>query len=934
MQLLYITTIYTTPAIMTIKYKRLAYLLLLSCILMLVFSACKQPKKQKQLVIGFSQCIGGTWRDIMLAEMKRELSFHQDVSLLYKQAEGNTQTQIGQVKELLQQKIDLLIISPNEAGPLTPVVEEAYRKGIPVIVIDRKISSPLYTAYVGADNYEVGKMAGEYAVNLLKGKGNIIEITVLPGSSPAQERHKGFIDVITMHPSIRLVQEINGEWLKDTDEEKVFSIIKQPASVDLVFAQNDFLALKIADLYHKKGFKKPQIIGVDGLPGKGEGMQLVSDKVITATMLYPTGGEEAIRLALQILNSQPVAKENLLQTTAIDSTNVRIMQLQAAKTASQQQQIERQQSMLRVQQRIYNNQRTFVYILFSSLVLALVLGGIAAYSLRENRKINKKLQMQNLEISDQKAQLEIMSAKAQAANEAKVNFFTNISHEFRTPLTLILAPLEELLANTKNQPNTLQNLSLIQKNVIRLLRLVNQLMDFRKIEVDKMKLQASENNLITFISEIVQSFKNIAQKKSIDLRLITNERQLNTWIDINMLDKVIFNLLSNALKFTKDNGFIHVYVSKDGEEAVIKIEDNGVGMSKEALEHAFEVFYQGDYENYKGSGLGLALSKELIQLHKGSVSVQSEKWKGTTFEIRLPLGNAHLDKEEMGQVEVNPAVLYEQEKIYTSDFQTTPAAQKEMDRREKEKTVLIIEDNEDLRQFLAHKLGAEYEILEADDGQSALQQAFDHIPDIIVCDVVIPGQDGMALTNILKNDIRTSHIPIILLTAKTSIEQQIEGMRNKADAYITKPFNVQFLEQNIKSLLANRAILKEHYTGDLSSNLKTQTISKLDRKFMNEFTALVESNLSNENFTNEEICKELGISKGLLYKKVKALYDVNVNDYILNTKLQKAKYFLQNEELSIGDIAYKVGFSSPAYFSTVFKSKFGITPKAFKEKQE
>jgi DNA-binding response OmpR family regulator len=403
-----------------------------------------------------------------------------------------------------------------------------------------------------------------------------------------------------------------------------------------------------------------------------------------------------------------------------------------------------------------------------------------------------------------------------------------------------------------------------------------------------------------------------------------------------MLDKVIFNLLSNALKFTKDNGFIHVYVAKEGTEAVIKVEDNGVGMSKEALEHAFEVFYQGDYENYKGSGLGLALSKELIQLHKGSITVSSEKWKGTTFEIRLPIGNAHLSKEEMVQGETNPAVLYEQEKIYTSDLQTTPMIneQKKGEENENKQLVLIIEDNSDLRGFIARKLNAEYEIIEADNGQAALQQALDNIPDLIICDVVIPGQDGIALTNTLKNDIRTSHIPVILLTAKTSIEQQIEGMKNRADAYITKPFNVQFLEHTIKSLLANRAMLKEHYTGELSPNLKTQTISKPDRKFINDFSALVENNLSNENFTVEEICKELGMSKGLLYKKVKALFNVNVNDYILNTKLQKAKYFLQNEDISIGDIAYKVGFSSPAYFSTVFKSKFGLTPKAFKEKQE
>jgi signal transduction histidine kinase/DNA-binding response OmpR family regulator len=569
-----------------------------------------------------------------------------------------------------------------------------------------------------------------------------------------------------------------------------------------------------------------------------------------------------------------------------------------------------------------------------SLVLSLILGGLTFYSLNENRKINKKLQSQNLEISDQKNQLEIMSAKAQVANEAKVNFFTNISHEFRTPLTLILGPLEELLATTKSH-TTIQSLTLIQKNVIRLLRLVNQLMDFRKIEADKMKLRASENDLITFVSEIIQSYKSIAQKRGIDLRLITNERQLNTWIDVNMLDKVIFNLLSNAFKFTSDNGFIHVYVSKEDDKAIIKIEDNGVGMSKEALEHAFEIFYQGDYENYKGSGLGLALSKELIQLHKGSISITSEKWKGTTFEIRLPLGNAHLDKDEIVEEEINTAVLYEQEKIYTSDLKAISLLTIEGGDlgKEKEFSILIIEDNEDLRSFLASKLKQEYEVLEADDGQTALQVALDTIPDLIICDVVIPGKDGMEVTHMLKSDIRTSHIPIILLTAKSSIEQKIEGMKNRADTYITKPFNLPFLLQSIKSLLQNRAILKEHFTSELSSNLKTQTIGKLDRKFINEFTALVESNLSNENFSVEDISKTLGISKMQLYRKINALLNMTVNDYILNTRMQKAKYLLQHEELSISEVAYKVGFSTPAYFSTVFKSKFGVAPKAFKDKQ-
>ena len=697
------------------------------------------------------------------------------------------------------------------------------------------------------------------------------------------------------------------------------------------------MALASYEVYEKQGAPfKPKILGVDGLAAKDAGLDLVAGRKISATMLYPTGGQESIQIALKILNDEPVEKENLLQTTVIDSTNVHIMQLQARKTASQQEQIERQRANLVQLQTIYNNQRTFLYILISSLILALSLAGIVFYSLRLNRRINKKLQLQNAEILAQKKELEELSAKAQAANEAKVAFFTNISHEFRTPLTLILAPLEELLANTKISPAQKHNLQLIHKNVIRLLRLVNQLIDFRKIEVDKMRVRASENDLISFVSEIIQSYQTIAHKRNIDLRLITNERSLAVWFDVNMLDKVIFNLLSNAFKFTKDGGYIHVYVGKHeaANEVLIKVQDNGVGMDEEAARNAFEVFYQGEFENQKGSGLGLALSKDLIRMHKGSINVESEKGKGTTFEIHLPLGNAHLDKQDLTQVPTTPYVYYEDEKVYTTDIQPIHFDRSEVEGipREKEYSILIIEDNADLRGFIKNKLSEQYEVMDAEDGNTAIQKAFDTVPDLIITDVVIPGKDGMALVNIFKSDVRTSHIPVILLSGQTTIEHQIEGMKNMADVYMTKPFNVVFLEQTIKSLIANRSKLKDHFTSELPSNLKTQTLGKIDRKFLSEFTALVESNISNEDFSVEDICKSMAVSRVQLYRKVKALLNVNVNDYILNARLQKAKYLLQHEELSISEISYNVGFSSPAYFSTVFKSKFGVTPKAFKEK--
>ena len=682
--------------------------------------------------------------------------------------------------------------------------------------------------------------------------------------------------------------------------------------------------------------QKIKIIGVDGLPGENGGIDLVEKGAIKATVLYPTGGGEAILTAVNILENKPYQKDTRLTSTIIDSSNVRIMKLQNEKILAQQKDIDRRQKKIQEQQVITTNQTNIIYAISISLALALIFGSILFYYLRENKKINTTLSLQNDEISNQRNQLIELGKKASEANEAKIRFFTKISHELRTPLTLILGPLEELLQNEKIYRNAGQSLLLIHKNTIRLLRLINQLMDFRKIEIDKLKLRVSENDIVIFLNQIIEAYRDVAKKRNIDLRLIIKQSFLNVWFDETMLDKVLFNLLSNAFKFTNDNGYIYVSLEKDevANNVDITIEDNGVGMTETAVEHAFELFYQGEYENYKGSGLGLALSKELIHLHHGTIKVQSEKWKGTKFIITLPLGNSHFTEQEIISKEMTNIVLSEDEKIYTTELlpQTKPE-ESFASGADKEYSILIVEDYPDLKNFLKDRLNKYYEILEADNGNVALQQAFETVPDLIICDIIIPGKNGFELTNMLKSDIRTSHIPIILLTAKTSVEAQIEGMKHLADSYITKPFNQKYLEENIKSLLSNRSILREHYSMDiLPSELKTQTINKLDKKFINEFNALIESNIANENFSVEDICRHIGLSRIQLYRKVKALLNCNVNEYILNKRLQKAKYLLQNDELTIAEVAYKVGFSSPAYFSTVFKSKFDVTPSEFKEK--
>ena len=872
----------------------------------------------------------------MLKEMQRELSFHPEINFIFKDANGVTEKQIEQIQELIDQKVDLLIVSPNEAAPITPIVEKAFTKGIKVIIVDRKTISQNYTAYVGASNYEVGVNAATFANAFLKGNGNVLEVSDIPGSSADIDRHKGFTDFLKEHTAIKYIGKVYEEGDENPSGEKLSQFLKADSNVQLIFAQNDRLAFSASKVCKNMELnKKIKIIGVDGLPGENGGIDLVEKRILEATILYPTGGKEAILTAVTIAQNNSYKKENRLVTTIIDSSNVRIMKLQNEKVMAQQEDIDMRQKRIEEQIAITKNQTNIILAISVTLALALIFGGVLFYYLQENKKINKKLEIQKEEISAQRNQLIELVAKVKEATDAKFNFFTNISHELRTPLTLIMGPLEAALSSSKLHFTIKNNLDFIQRNALRLLRLINQLMDFRKVEENKMKLHASENNISRFVTEIANAFNDIARKKSISYNIVTRVNDLNIWFDVTMLDKALFNLLANAFKFTSQNGTINVTIDKttNGNMALIKVEDTGIGMTAEDAAHAFELFYQGHSSTFKGSGLGLSLSKELINLHHGDITVKSEKGKGTAFEISLPVGTAHLQPEEILSEEPALINIYEDIKIYTTDMEPVVLQKETVDFSQKENSILVIEDNDDLRAFLKTRLGDRYEIHEAENGGKGLSFAFDIVPDLIISDIILPVQCGLQITEILKHDIRTSHIPIILLTAKASIQEQIEGIKLQADAFIVKPFNLEYLEETIKCLLKNRAVLREHYTSELPTETRSNSSNKIDRKFINEFTAIVENNISNEDFSVDDIGKQIGISRVQLYRKVKALIGYNVNDYILTVRLQKAKYLLLNEELSISDIAFKVGFASQAYFSTVFKSKFGVTPKLFKERK-
>lgn len=929
-----------------VKHTKLAVTIII--VLSQLIYSCSNSNTEKKYRIGFAQCTGTeNWKRATREGMQRELSLHPGTELIYRSANDNSELQVRQIKELLNQNIDILLVSPNEAKPLTSVVEEAYNRGIPVVVIDRKTNSDLYSAFIGINNYELGRMAGDYVAHVLKDTANIIEVMGLQGSTPTSDRQRGFEESIRQHPRIHIKTRVYGSWLQDKSSAAFLKIKDQLAPTDVVFAQNDPMAVGAYEVYKSMGMEKTvRFFGIDGLPGPDGGIQLVGDRILQATFLTPTGGEEAIATAFNILEKQPYHKENILPTVVIDSTNVRIMKLQTDRLNAQTRDIEKQYNLLQEQRRIYHNQRNLLYIAITGLVLALILGSIVFFALRKNREINRRLAGQNEEILLQRNQLIEMTAKAKEATDAKFNFFTNISHELRTPLTLILGPLEDSLTSPKLHFTIRHNLDLVQKNALRLLRLINQLMDFRKIEENKMKLVISENQISEFVLEIANAFQEVAHRKSISFNITSKVGDLKVWFDVNVLDKVLFNLLSNAFKFTNENGTINVIIDKDPAAAKnpvtdkdagrvhIIIQDTGVGMTPDEVDHAFELFYQGHKKAFKGTGLGLSLTKEMIHLHQGSITVESAKWKGSTFTVSLPLGQSCFSETEKTAEKSLLIPTYEDIKVYTSDIQPVAFQDEVVINGHKEHSILIIEDNDDLRGFLKKRLGAQYELHESGDAAKGIAMAYDLVPDLIISDIILPGDDGLHLMEVLKQDLRTSHIPIILLTAKGAMEDQIRGIKLKADAFIVKPFNLEYLEETIKNLLNNRSVLREHYTSELPTESRTNASTKVTRKFINEFIAIVENNIPNEDFSVEDICREIGISRVQLYRKVKALIGYNVNDYISTVRLQKAKFLLADMQLTIADVAFKVGYSSQAYFSTVFKSKFNLTPTEYREKKK
>jgi len=865
----------------------------------------------------------------MNEELKREVALYQaDAEVLIRSVKDDTPKQIADIEWFIEQKVDVLVVSPNESEACTPVIEKAYQQGIPVILVDRKIATESYTAYVGANNYQIGKEAGHYAIGILKGKGNIAEVRGTKGSTSDAERHKGFVDALKNAPEVQIVAETWGNFLQADAKTQMQQLFQEQPHIDLVFAMNDPMAAGTHEAAMQFNGKIPFIIGVDAL--QQVGIQNIENNVQDASFIYPTGGEKVIELAMKILHKQPFERENILNTTVVDKSNVRILQLQTEQIAEKQAKIENINNQLSESLIQHTNQRMLLYLSITAIVLITVFLLMAIRAYRAKSKTNSELKRQ-------KEQLEIVSKQLEEATQAKLLFFTNISHEFKTPLSLILGPVQTLLAHNSLPKEEQDLLFLIKKNSNRLLHLISEVIEFRSYENNKMQMYFTKGNLKSFLTELNSFFTDPIKQKKLNFQFLAEDTSFEMAFDKEKVEKIYFNLLSNALKFTPQEGSINVSLTKEdlplppskGEVAVLRVFNSGSYIPKDKQNEVFEHFYKINPDS-EGSGIGLALVQALVASHNGTISVESTEGEGTTFVIRLPFTQEQVSAKAVydsnyieTHLDLLPSLPESAEKLKLPT--ASPSAPEKP-------TVLIVEDNEDMRQFIRYILSDSYNLIEAENGEEGFEVAKKHLPDVVISDVMMPKTDGFDLCQLLKTNVATNHIPVILLTAYALDEQKQVGFESGADAYISKPFNVRLLKTRVRKLIENRKKIRESFSNFLLNETKQETLGKVEQQFITDFTQYVENSIANPELNIDEIADALGLSRSNLYRKIKSLTDYSPNELIRTIRVKYAKQLLNSKAKSISEVAYEVGFSSPSYFAKCFKDFYNESPTEYLER--
>ncbi len=887
------------------------------------FLACTSGKKT--YVIGVSQCSEDSWRMKLNDELRDATYLHDNVELHVVSADDNDKHQIRQINAFMNEDVDLLIVSPNQMNTVTPAIDRAYDSGIPVVLFDRKTDSGKYTAFVGADNEKIGRTIGEYIATRLGGKGTVVEIRGLEGSSPAIERHKGFVSAIRKYPGIRLLASESGTWLQQSGDSVAAKMFARGIVPDYVFGQNDRMAHGAWLAARRCGLEgRIRFVGIDALPGEGGGIELVRDGVLDASYIYPTRGDIVMQQALSILEGRPYERDLYMKAALVTKDNAETMLMQAEEMSHISGRLEKLHRRVDFFFTQYSHQK--VYFLLCAIILLLVIVAFAAFY----RMVMVRRRMER------------------ETAEAKMAFFTDMSHDLRTPLTLIADPVERILDDENLTGRQRHMLGIVRRNAALLLKLVGEILDLRKIQGGKMDLTVTEFNLADAVRLWVDDFKPLAASYEVTI-VQKADGDLTVKADYYKVERICYNLISNSLKYNRKGGTVTVEAVRRGGSVEITVADTGVGIPKDVVSRVFDKFYRVRGGG-SGTGVGLAVVKAFAELHGGRVSVKSVEGEGSEFKVELPqkVENAILSTPDTlsKHPEGREPDMQKQRKAWIEDVDDDIDGNRqgmsstltsgglgyvaEPDGTSASRPLaLVVDDNADVREYVAHLLGGEYDVRQAADGKEGLGMALKTVPDLIVCDVKMPVMDGLEMCRRVKAETATSHVPVILLTSNAQENQRAEGYDCGADAYITKPFSSKVLLSRVRNLLENRKRLKYVYASGADDEAKDA--ADPDSRFMADFGRVVRERMSDSSLSVETISSALGLSRVQMYRKVKQLTGQSPVEIIRVTRLKKAEHLLKSTKMTVSEISYDVGFSSPSYFSKCFKDYFGCQPGEMRE---
>lgn len=881
---------------------------------------CAESKTYR---IGVSQCSQDDWRAKMNDEINREIMFHEDAVAEIRSADDSSAKQIADIRYFVDNGFDIIIVSPNEAEALTPIIKEVYEKGIPVVIFDRNINGDTYTARIGVDDRGLGRSAAHYALHL-SGKGaKAIEIYGLKGSTPAEGRHEGFVSEFEKNGGT-LLTSVASNWNKEDAEAAVDSLLEIYSDVDLIYAHNDRMAIGASEVARRHGRRDIRIIGIDAAPNIG--IKAVADSVIDATFLYPTEGHRLIQTALAILKNEPYKKETILPvSSAVDLTNADILLLQNEALKEETGKMKLLKAQVDDYWAQHSSQTSLFYASIAIIVLLFGVGFLLLRAYWQRSRHQKELMARNRLLEEEKNKQTQLNEQLRIATQSKLVFFTNVSHDLRTPLTLIAEPVAQLAEAGNLTPQQSTLIRIANKNIKILQRLINQILDFRKYENGKLGLTLTETDFSRVVGDWMESFYSVARKRDIKLTLVgpAQETPVVMAIDVEKIERVFFNLLSNAFKYTPDNGSITVSYESDGDNLTFRVADTGEGISARDLGNIFDRFYQVDRINPKGSGIGLSLAKAFVELHGGSISVESTLNVGTEFTVKLPVRHVSETVAEVDRTIAREDAGAELDNI-ESDFTFD----------DNKPLVLIIDDNRDIQKLVGELLASDYNIIAAPNGREGVRLAARYVPDLIICDVMMPVMDGLECCRRIKEEVSTSHIPVLMLTACSLDEQRVEGYESGADGYLPKPFNSSVLKSRCASLIANRKRIKDLWQSGpfpVTSDRRPKAIESLgttdvDSDFYRRFLDILMKEIGNQDLNVDMIASKMGLERSQFYRKIKSLTNYAPVELIRRLRLQRGRELLLTTDRTVAEIAYETGFSTPAYFTKCYRDAYGETP--------